>query len=100
MRSIRSALCQSGSPAFRAERSPAPARGPSIVSGHYALIGGPAMTRFNDYVHRYPHVALERTDSGVLTMRIHRDGGPAKWAALEGSIHEQIGDALWHAGRD
>ena len=58
------------------------------------------MTRFNDYVNRYPHVALERTDSGVLTMRIHRDGGPAKWAALEGSIHEQIGDALWHAGRD
>src|ERR1017187_10233104 len=58
------------------------------------------MTRFNDYVNRYPQVALERTDSGVLTMRIHRDGGPAKWAALEGSIHEQIGDAVWHAGRD
>ena len=33
-------------------------------------------------------------------MRMHRDGGPAKWAALEGSIHEQLGSALWHVGRD
>jgi enoyl-CoA hydratase/carnithine racemase len=58
------------------------------------------MTRLGDYVDRYPHIALDRTPEGVLTMRLHRDGGPAKWAALEGSIHEQLGSALWHVGRD
>jgi enoyl-CoA hydratase/carnithine racemase len=58
------------------------------------------MTRFADYHDRYPHIALERTPSGILTMRLHRDGGPAKWAALEGSLHEQLGSALWHVARD
>ena len=58
------------------------------------------MTRFGDYHDRYPHITLDRTPSGILTMRLHRDGGPAKWAALEGSIHEQLGVALWHVARD
>jgi enoyl-CoA hydratase/carnithine racemase len=58
------------------------------------------MTRFDEYRDRYPHIVLERTASGILTMRMHRDGGPAKWAAIEGSIHEQIGSALWHVARD
>ena len=58
------------------------------------------MTRFKDYHDKFPHIALDRTPTGILTMRLHRDGGPAKWAALEGSIHEQLGVALWHIGRD
>jgi enoyl-CoA hydratase/carnithine racemase len=58
------------------------------------------MTRFDQYRDRYPHLAFERTDTGILTMRMHRDGGPAKWAGIEGSIHEQLGSALWHVGRD
>jgi enoyl-CoA hydratase/carnithine racemase len=58
------------------------------------------MTRFAEYRDRYPHLALDRTASGILTIRMHRDGGPAKWAGIEGSIHEQIGSALWHVGRD
>jgi enoyl-CoA hydratase/carnithine racemase len=58
------------------------------------------MTRLDDYHKQYPHIALDRTPSGVLTIRLHRDGGPAKWAALEGSIHEQLGSVLWHVARD
>ncbi len=58
------------------------------------------MTRFDDYSHAFPHIALDRTPSGILTIRMHRDGGPAKWAALEGSIHEQVGSVLWHVARD
>lgn len=58
------------------------------------------MTRFHEYRDKFPHIVLDRTPSGILTMRIHRNGGPAKWAALEGSLHEQLGVALWHVARD
>jgi enoyl-CoA hydratase/carnithine racemase len=58
------------------------------------------MTRLAQYQDRFPHIAIDRTPTGIITLRMHRDGGPAKWAALEGSIHEQIGVALWHVARD
>jgi enoyl-CoA hydratase/carnithine racemase len=58
------------------------------------------MTRLVEYQDKYPHIAIDRTATGVLTLRIHRDDGPAKWAALEGSIHQQLGSALWHVARD
>ena len=58
------------------------------------------MTRLHQYQDMFPHIAIDRTPTGILTMRLHRDGGPAKWAALEGSLHEQVGVALWHIGRD
>jgi enoyl-CoA hydratase/carnithine racemase len=58
------------------------------------------MIRFNDYQARFSNVALERTPSGILTMRLHREGGPLKWSAIEGGAHDQIGEALWCAGRD
>src|SRR3954451_3530633 len=58
------------------------------------------MTRLHQYKDMFPHIAIDRTPTGILTMRLHRDGGPAKWAALEGSLHEQLGVALWYAARD
>jgi enoyl-CoA hydratase/carnithine racemase len=56
--------------------------------------------RLSDYQHRYRNIAFERTDSGILTMRLHRDGGPLKWSSIEGGAHDQIGSALWDVGHD
>jgi enoyl-CoA hydratase/carnithine racemase len=39
----------------------------------------PRLTKFEEYRDRYPDYALERTDDGILLMRMHRDGGPAVW---------------------
>jgi enoyl-CoA hydratase/carnithine racemase len=39
----------------------------------------PRLTRFEEYRNRYPDYALEKTDDGILLMRMHRDGGPAVW---------------------
>ena len=58
------------------------------------------MIRFADYVDRFRNIAFERDDDGILVMRIHRDGGPAKWAAAEGALHDQLSKALWFAGHD
>jgi enoyl-CoA hydratase/carnithine racemase len=58
------------------------------------------MTRLTDYEHRYRNIAFERTATGILTMRLHRDGGPLKWSAIEGGAHDQIGAALWDVGHD
>ena len=39
----------------------------------------PRLTKFEEYRDRYPDFALEKTDDGILLMRMHRDGGPAVW---------------------
>ena len=39
----------------------------------------PRLTKFAEYRDRYPDYALEKTDDGILLMRMHRDGGPAVW---------------------
>jgi enoyl-CoA hydratase/carnithine racemase len=39
----------------------------------------PRLTRFEEYHDRYPDYMLEKTDDGILLMRMHRDGGPAVW---------------------
>ena len=39
----------------------------------------PRLTRFEEYRDRYPDFALEKTDDGILLLRMHRDGGPAVW---------------------
>lgn len=57
------------------------------------------MTRFEDYAERYKFVRFERRD-GILQMTLHQDGGPAKWSAYPGGIHEELGDAFYHVGRD
>jgi enoyl-CoA hydratase/carnithine racemase len=58
------------------------------------------MTRLADYHDRYSFIAFDRTPSGILTMRLHRAGGPLKWTSKEGGAHDQIGSALWNVGRD
>jgi hypothetical protein len=39
----------------------------------------PRLTQFEEYRDRYPDFALEKTDDGILLMRMHRDGSPAVW---------------------
>jgi enoyl-CoA hydratase/carnithine racemase len=39
----------------------------------------PRFTRFEEYRDRYSDWALEKTDDGILLMRMHRNGGPAVW---------------------
>jgi enoyl-CoA hydratase/carnithine racemase len=39
----------------------------------------PRLTQFEEYRDRYPDFVLEKTDDGILLMRMHRDGGPAVW---------------------
>jgi enoyl-CoA hydratase/carnithine racemase len=39
----------------------------------------PRLTTFAEYRDRYPDFALEKTDDGILVLRMHRDGGPAVW---------------------
>ena len=58
------------------------------------------MIRLAEYEGRFPSIAFERTASGILTMRLHRDGGPLKWTANEGGVHQQIAEALWFVGHD
>ena len=38
------------------------------------------MTAFDDYADRYDQVAFHRTDTGVLTMRLHTGDGPTVWS--------------------
>lgn len=58
------------------------------------------MIRLADYQDRFSNIAFERTPSGILTMRLHRDGGPMKWTSIEGGAHDQIASALYYVGRD
>ena len=58
------------------------------------------MTKLADYKHKYQYVAFERSDDGVLEMRIHDKGGEAKWTAHPGGIHDELGYAFYDVGRD
>jgi enoyl-CoA hydratase/carnithine racemase len=57
------------------------------------------MSRLADYNGRYANIAFERRE-GVLQVRLHTDGGPLKWGALDGSIHSQLGEAFYQIARD
>ena len=57
------------------------------------------MSRLHDYQNSYRNILLERRD-GILQMSLHTDGGPLKWAAMEGSIHEQLGEAFFQIAHD
>jgi enoyl-CoA hydratase/carnithine racemase len=57
------------------------------------------MSRFEDYSSRYKAVRFKR-ENGILELAIHRDGGPAQWAANPGGIHDELGDAFHQVGRD
>jgi enoyl-CoA hydratase/carnithine racemase len=55
------------------------------------------MTTFDDYKDRYETLALERTDSGVLTVRMHTGGGPH---THNGLAHREFPDAFRSIGLD
>ena len=57
------------------------------------------MSRLEDYQDRFRNIRFERRD-GILLMSVHTDGAPLKWAALEGSIHDQLGEAFFRVARD
>lgn len=57
------------------------------------------MSRFEDYKHRFQTVAFRRED-GILEMRLHRDGGEASWAADEGGMNGELGEAFLDVSRD
>lgn len=52
-----------------------------------------------DYQHRYRNIEFERRD-GILQLRLHTRGGPMQWGADPGAVHEQLGEAFYHVGRD
>jgi enoyl-CoA hydratase/carnithine racemase len=51
---------------------------------------------FDEYAHRYSHVALRRED-GVLEMRLHSDGGPLIWGR---GPHRELGHCFADVGSD
>ncbi|EEA04053.1 Enoyl-CoA hydratase/isomerase [Burkholderia sp. H160] len=57
------------------------------------------MTHLEDYRGRFSNIEFERRD-GVLQVRLHTDGGPLKWGALNRSIHSQLGEAFYQIARD
>jgi enoyl-CoA hydratase/carnithine racemase len=57
------------------------------------------MPKFESYASKYKNIALTRRD-GILEVRLHANGGPLKWGALETSAHAQLGEAFYNIGRD
>jgi enoyl-CoA hydratase/carnithine racemase len=57
------------------------------------------MNDLAQYSNRYRNIAFERRD-GVLQISLHTNGEPLKWGAIKGSIHDQLGEAFYHVGRD
>lgn len=57
------------------------------------------MSTFANYSKLYSNIDFERRN-GILQVRLHTDGGPMKWGALPGTIHDQLGEAFYQIGRD
>ncbi|MBC8729680.1 enoyl-CoA hydratase/isomerase family protein [Paraburkholderia sp. UCT2] len=57
------------------------------------------MSRLEDYSGRFTNIDFERRE-GILQVRLHTDGGPLKWGALDRSIHSQLGEAFYQIARD
>jgi enoyl-CoA hydratase/carnithine racemase len=57
------------------------------------------MPRLAQYEDKYPNIRLERRD-GILQVTLHTRGDSLKWGALNTSVHQQAGDALYQIGRD
>lgn len=57
------------------------------------------MPKFESYANSYKNIALTRRD-GILEVRVHSNGGPLKWGALDTSAHAQLGEAFYNIGRD
>ncbi|EEA02640.1 Enoyl-CoA hydratase/isomerase [Burkholderia sp. H160] len=50
-----------------------------------------------DYFERYPTIAFERDEHGILVMRLHSDGGPVAYRAQH---HADWCNAFYDVGRD
>lgn len=57
------------------------------------------MSKLLDYAEKYRNVRLERRD-GILQVTLHTNGESLTWGAMKGSVHEQLGEAFYHIGRD
>jgi len=55
------------------------------------------MTKLADYRDRYEFIALERDEAGVLTMRLHKQGGKFVWGLRQ---HDEVTDCLAQVSRD
>jgi len=55
------------------------------------------MTRFADYQNRFPNARLTRSDSGVLEVALHTDGGKL---VFNGHTHEQFVELFHAIGED
>jgi hypothetical protein len=58
---------------------------------------GLSMNDLGQYSNRYRNISFERRES-ILQITLHTNGGPLKWGAIKGSIHDQLGDAFYHVG--
>ena len=57
------------------------------------------MKSLPQYAERYRNIRFERRD-GILQVTVHTDGGPMRWGADPGAVHEQLGQAFYDIGRD
>ena len=59
------------------------------------------MAHISTYRNRFPNIEIDRDSEGVTLVRVQEvDGGPLKWGADPGEIHEQLGEAFYQIGRD
>lgn len=57
------------------------------------------MHHYEKYSRAFRNIHFERR-GGVVEIRLHTNGGPLKWGALEGSVHGQLGEAFRDLARD
>jgi enoyl-CoA hydratase/carnithine racemase len=57
------------------------------------------MSHLQQYQDAFRNIRLERRD-GILQVSVHTDGGPLKWAANAGSVHDQLGEAFYRIAHD
>lgn len=55
--------------------------------------------QLSDYQNRYTSIVMTR-DEGVLELRMHTYGGPAKWGTLLTSLHAELPEAFADIARD
>lgn len=55
------------------------------------------MTRLAEYESHYERIAFDRSAEGILTMRVHTDGGPLQWSV---SAHTEFGHAFADVAQD
>jgi len=55
--------------------------------------------QLSDYQNRYTSIEMSR-EEGVLELRMHTNGGPAKWGTLLTSLHAELPQAFADISRD